>query len=217
MPIKLEKTEQIIFIARKHGVVYLGWWLLSFLFIVAPFFFMFWLFQHGIWGQIGFFASLALGLFILIRTIFLWKKNYAIITTHRVADIDQRGFFDKFVTEIFYDQLDNVSGHIKGFWGTLWRYGIVSIQNGSGKMEIVLEKIKHPVFVQQKINEMRKNFKLKYSEDAICLECKIKKIEPLRAIEEKISQWEINKLLKLKNILDQKIRSLLKSNNDNKQ
>ena len=217
MSIKLEKNEQIIFIARKHGIVYLWRWILSFLLIVAPFFFMFWLFQRGFWGQSAFFASLAIGLFILIRTVFLWKKNSAIITTHRVADIDQRGFFDQFVTEIFYDQLDNVSGHIKGFWGTLWRYGVVSIQNANGNMEIILEKVKQPVFIQQKINEMRKNFKIKYSDEAVCLECKTKKIEPLRAIEEKISEWEINKLLKLKNILDNKIRALLKNNNDNKQ
>lgn len=216
MSIRLEKTEQIVFIARKHGIVYLWWWILSFLFIVVPFFFMFWLFQHGIWWQLVFFASLTGGLFILIRTIFLWKKNSAIITTHRIADIDQRGFFDQFVTEIFYDQLDNVSGHIKGFWGTLWRYGVVSIQNANGKMEIILDKVKQPVYVQQKINEMRKNFKMRYSDEAICFSCKTKKTEPLQAIEEKIAQWEMNKLLKLKNILDNRIRALLKNADDNK-
>lgn len=216
MAIKLEKNEQIIFIARKHGIVYLWWWILSFLLIVVPFFFMFWLFQHGIWGQLAFFASLMLGLFVLVRTVFLWKKNSAIITTHRIADIDQRGFFDQFVTEIFYDQLDNVSGHIKGFWGTLWRYGVVSIQNVNGKMEIILDKVKQPVHVQQKINEMRKNFKIKFSEEAICLECKAKKTEILETIEEKISDWEMQKLLKLKNILDNRIRALLKKTDDNK-
>lgn len=217
MPIKLEKTEQIILIARRHGIVYFWWWILVFLLIVAPFFFMFWLFRHGIWGQMAFFSGLTIGLFILVRTVFLWKKNSAIITTHRIADIDQRGFFDKCVTEIAYDQLDNVSGHIKGFWGTLWRYGVVSIQNANGQMEIVLDKIKQPVYVQQKINEMRKNFKIKYSDSAVCFSCKTKKTEPLQAMEEQISEWEINKLLKLKNILDNRIRARLKNSGDNNQ
>ena len=100
MSIKLDKSEEIIHIVRKHALYYFTYWFFSFLFIVAPFFLMFWLFNQGRWGQIAFFTCLTIGLWILVRTIFLWKKNSAIITTHSVVDVEQKGFFEKNVAEI---------------------------------------------------------------------------------------------------------------------
>jgi hypothetical protein len=208
---RLEKSEDIVHIARRHGIIYFWLWLLIFILIGTPFFFMFWLFNHSWWGQSLFFVPLSIGLFLLIRTVFLWKKNAAIITTHRVIDVDQRGFFDKFVSEIHYDDLDCISGHIKGFWGTIWRYGVVSIQNENGNMKIVLDRIKQPVHIQRRINELRKEHNTRYSDNAICLKCRIKKGNAIDMIEDRFHKLEVTELIKLKRILDQKIRKLLEN------
>lgn len=109
-----------------------------------------------------FFLPVAIGIFILIKTIFIWKKNVLIITTDRVVDIDQRGFFDKVVSDVPYGQIEDVSGRIKGFWGTIFRYGSLQIQTGNGKVQIVVEKIKQPVYLQQEINELRERLLRKY-------------------------------------------------------
>lgn len=191
---RLEKTEEIIHKTQRHGIVYFGWWLLVFVLIVTPFFFMFWLFNHNWWGQALFFFSLVLGIFFLARTVFLWKNNSAIITTHRIIDVDQRGFFDKFVSEMPYDQLDYVSGRIKGFWGTIWRYGFVTIQNENGNMKIVLDKVKHPARVQRNINEMRKKYNLRYLEDPVFLE-------------DKFSDMRTAELVKIKKMIEREIEA----------
>ena len=213
MSIKLQNAENIVYIARRHGLVYFWWWFLIFILFTAPFFFMFWLFNHGWWGQSLFFLSLAIGLFVLIRALFLWRKNAAIITTHRIIDIDQRGFFDQLVTEISYDKLDYAVGHIKGFFGTIWRYGELMIQNENGNMKIVLNKIKQPVRLQQKINELRKKFNTK--KDSMCLECEEKNNGLFEAMEKKIFNLEITELIKLKRSLDKKITEVLGTENDN--
>ena len=156
--IKLKEGEKIVTIVRRYGLTFFWHWLLIFLLFVVPFFFMFWLFNHGWWGQILFFVPVAFGIFTLIRLIFIWKKNIFIITTHRVVDIDQRGFFDQVVSDVPYNQIVDVSGRIKGFWGTIFRYGSLQIQTGNGKVQIIIERIKQPVYLQQEINELREQY-----------------------------------------------------------
>ena len=215
MSIRLDKSEEIVHIAKKHFLVHFAFWLLSFFFVVLPFFFMFWLFGQGMWGQIVFFSSIVIGLAILIRTVFLWNKNSAIITTHRVIDVEQRGFFDKTVTEIPYEELDYVTGKIKGLGGTIFRYGTVIIKNQSGSMSILLEKVKHPVRLQEKINRYKKNFNVVYTDKGICLNCNSTRKSLFEVIEKKIKKSEIEELIKLKRTIDQKINELLQEENDN--
>ena len=156
--IKLKDDEKVISIVRRCGLTFFWHWLLISILFVAPFFFMFWLFNHSWWGQALFFIPVSVGIFVLIRTIFIWKKNILIITTHRVVDIDRRGFFDKVVSDVPYSQIEDVSGRIKGFWGTIFRYGSLQIQIGNGKVQIVIDRIKQPVYLQQEINELREQY-----------------------------------------------------------
>ena len=107
--------------------------------------------------------DLGVGFLLLLRTIFLWQKNQLLVTTHRVIDVDQRGFFDKTVSEIPYDQIEDVFGKIKGVFGTIFRYGEINIQTGAGKVQICLQKIKQPVALQQQINELRERYVSRYS------------------------------------------------------
>lgn len=89
----------------------------------------------------------------------------AILTTHRLIDIHQQGLFDKTVSRISYDQIEDVSGRIKGFWGTVCRFGSVSVQISSDKTEIVLDKVKRPADVQHLVQELQENFLSKYTHD----------------------------------------------------
>jgi predicted membrane protein len=153
--IQLKEQERIIATVRRYGLTYFWHGFLVVLLLSAAFFFMFWLFAHDWWGQTLFGLDLGVAFLLLLRTIFLWQKNQLLVTTHRVIDIDQRGFFDKTVSEISYDQIEDVFGKIKGVFGTIFRYGEINIQTGSGKVQICLQKIKQPVALQQQINELR--------------------------------------------------------------
>lgn len=156
--IQLKEHERIITTVRRYGLTYFWHGFLVALLIGSSFFFMFWLFAHDWWGQTLFGLDTGIGFLLLLRAIFLWQKNLFIITTHRVIDIDQRGFFDKIISEIPYDQIEGVSGRIKGVFGTIFRYGEINIQTGAGKVQICLQKIKQPVALQQQINELRERY-----------------------------------------------------------
>lgn len=156
--IQLKEQERIIATVRRYGLTYFWHGCLVAALIGSAFFFMFWLFAHDWWGQTLFGLDLGIGLLVLLRTVFLWRNNQLLITTHRVIDIDQRGFFDKTVSEIPYDQIEDVFGKIKGVFGTIFRYGEINLQTGGGKVQIYLQKVKHPVALQQQINELRENY-----------------------------------------------------------
>ncbi|MFZ2190409.1 MAG: hypothetical protein WA057_02440 [Candidatus Magasanikiibacteriota bacterium] len=162
--IKLKDNEQIINIVHRYGLTFFWSWLIIFILITAPFFFMFWLFNNSLWGQILFAGSLVLGLFLLFRTIFIWQKNVLLITTHRIVDFDRQGFFEEIVSNVAYDQMEDVMGKISGLFGTIFRYGNVTIQTGNGKVQIIIDKIKQPVFIQQEITELRDQFVAKNSQ-----------------------------------------------------
>ncbi len=163
--IKLKEGERILSVVKRYGLTYFWWWILILVLFVVPFFFMFWLFNHGWWGQALFITPVVIGFFTVIRTVFLWQKNILIITTHRLVDIDQRGFFDQVVSDVPYDQVEDVMGRIKGFWGTIFRYGNLTIQTGGGKIQIVVDRVVQPTFLQQEINEIRERHLSRYSHD----------------------------------------------------
>ena len=156
--IQLKEQERIIATVRRYGLTYFWHGCLVAVLVGSAFFFMFWLFAHGWWGQTLFGLDFGVGFLLLLRTIFLRQKNRLLVTTHRVIDIDQRGFFDRVVSEIPYDQIEDVFGRIKGVFGTIFRYGEINIQTGGGKVQIYLQKIKQPVALQQQINELRENY-----------------------------------------------------------
>lgn len=161
--IQLKEQERIIATVRRYGLTYFWHGCLVLLMVGSSFFFMFWLFAHDWWGQTLFGIDLGIGLLLLIRVLFLRQKNQLIVTTHRVIDIDQQGFFEKTISEVPYDQIEDVSGRIKGVFGTIFCYGEINIQTGAGKVQVVLQRIKQPVLLQQQINELRGRYVSRYS------------------------------------------------------
>lgn len=153
--INLKKDEKIVNIIRRYGPTFFWEFVVVLFLFVAPFFFMFWLFRHSWWGISLFSASLLLGLIILSKILFLWKKNVLILTTHRLIDFDQRGFFEQIISDIPYDQIESVHGKVKGIMQTIFKYGNVNIQTDSGEVLVVVDRVKNPVSLGQQINKFR--------------------------------------------------------------
>lgn len=163
--IKLKENERIISVVRRYGLTLFWHWFLGVLLITTAFFFMFWLFGRGWLGQGLFGLLMASGVLVFFRTYFLWKRNALVITTHRVVDVDQSGFLEREVSEMPYDQIEDVYGKISGFFGTMFRYGLVSLQTGNGKVVVLVDKVKNPTHTQQIINEFRGRYVSKYAHD----------------------------------------------------
>lgn len=144
----------MIAVVRHYGLTFWPQILAIFLLLTLPFFFLFPLFRWGYWGVALFGAPLLLGVVYAFRVLITWYYNAFIITNCRVIDIDQRGFFERIVSEALYEKIQDVSYRRKGIWQTIFRYGDVMIQVAGGDIGLEIKKVRAPEKTQQLISDL---------------------------------------------------------------
>lgn len=160
--ILLQPQEKIVRVLRRVPVADAGHYFLAALFLLTPFFFLFPLLRWQPWGYIIGGALLFVGLFILGRTIFLWWNNIFIITTERLIDIDQRGFFNRIISQSPLAKIQDVSCHIHGVWGTTFRFGDINIKWASGAVTLHVPYIYQPTRAQRLILDVQEDCAERY-------------------------------------------------------
>lgn len=153
----LKVDEELITIIRKYPIIFIVPSIISILFIIAPFFFLYPLFHWGPWGVFIFFMVLLLGLLLGLRVFIIYSLNVFVVTNQRIIDIDQAGFFDRTVSETTYSKIQDVSFRIKGIAQTIWHYGSIIIQTAGSQANIELYGVKDPEKIQQLISEVQKD------------------------------------------------------------
>ncbi|KPJ85598.1 hypothetical protein AMJ57_02455 [Parcubacteria bacterium SG8_24] len=156
---RLKEDERVLLIVRHLWVVYILRALLAALLIGAPFFFMIPLMSLETWGLVSFSVSVIAGAVFAVRLLWIWYWNAFVITTYRIVDIDQHGFFDRVVSEAPYEKIQDVSYGIRGVWGTLFRYGTVVVQTAGANTNLELPFVKHPKDVQHLITSTAASFR----------------------------------------------------------
>ena len=132
----LGEGEKIIKVVHQHPLTFITSFLVVFVLVMGPFFFLFPLFYLGVIGIIIFFLYLGIGIILGIRLFVIWYFNVFIITNKRVVDITQHGFFDRVVSEIPLEKVRDVSYRVKGLRQTLFGYGNVQVVGESIKLEL---------------------------------------------------------------------------------
>jgi len=161
----LKDDEEIIWLVRKYPLVFAIPILFSAVFIIAPFFFLYPLFHWSDWGVLIFFILLAIGLISALRVFIVYSFNVFIITSQRIIDIDQRGFFDRTVSETTFDKIQDVSFRIKGIGQTLLHYGSVVIQTAGSQANLELRGIKDPEKIQEVVTKFQREIAEQELED----------------------------------------------------
>jgi uncharacterized membrane protein YdbT with pleckstrin-like domain len=161
--IHLKDGEEVVAVVRRTPIVHLPRLVAALTLISAPFFFMVPLFGMR-WRWLGvtvFAASIAFGLYLAMRGFVIWFWNAFIITTRRIVDIDQRGLFERSVSEAAFDKVQDVSYHVKGIWQTLLGYGTLLIQTAGAQATLELDGVRRPKDIHHVISEtMAKNLAL---------------------------------------------------------
>lgn len=157
-PVELKDDEELILEVRHYFFVFLPHLIISFSIMIIDFFLLYFLFRQGIWGIVIFVIILAISLFYLFRVVFFWKKNYIIITSRRIIDNDRQGFFQKKVSEIPFEKVNNVLYSSKGMWQHLLKYGNIEIQLIGSEKPLIIYNIKDPEDIQKLLNELIEKF-----------------------------------------------------------
>jgi|GEM_PF-936380 uncharacterized membrane protein YdbT with pleckstrin-like domain len=151
--IHLKDDEQVLHVVRNYWLVYLPPFLLGFLLIAAALFLMLPLFSLGLPGLVLFFTSVLVGIYYGVRTLVIWYWNVFIITTFRIVDVNQSGFFRRSVAEAAYDKVQDVTYGIDGLCRSLLNFGAVHLETAGGGAALDLADVHDPKEVNHLITE----------------------------------------------------------------
>ena len=78
-----------------------------------------------------------------------WYYSVYIVTTERLIEIKQKGFFNRKVSEYGLDKIQNVNYHIKGLQAVLFSFGTITAQTYVG--DVKMDYIHKPVHIHSAI------------------------------------------------------------------
>lgn len=135
-----EEVEQIY---RQSEAVLFKPVLLVFVLIYLPWYF---LITYGFTAQalrLLLFWTILVFLYAVYKYI-LWLLNVYILTNRRLVCIKYTGLMDKKVLETPLGKILNVGFSTKGFWQTLFKFGVVEVQVPGLAEPMRLKNISHP-------------------------------------------------------------------------
>ena len=108
------------------------------------------------------FLAVSLTLIVLLvwwlRCFFDFFLDAWIITTSGVIDVAWHGWFHRESSRVLYSDIQGVSYEISGVWGTLLRFGTVSVEKISTGSAMSLEYVRNPRRVESLILKYMENY-----------------------------------------------------------
>lgn len=153
--IQLKPREEVLEVVHASLVPRAHRFFLLLVWLLLPFFFLFPLWRYGTVGIVTFAIWVLSGVILLYRAYAKWGNTVFIVTDRRVIDCEQKGLFHRVVTEARYDQIDEVSYHIKGFLPTIFRFGSIHLQLHGSAADIYIDQVTRPQRVTDLINDLR--------------------------------------------------------------
>ncbi len=128
----LEKGENILYVVHKHWIEIIKISLEVVFFGLAP---PWLLFTTAFSSNFFFWIAMAWTSIALIRFFYVlvdWYSDAWLITSMSIIAIEWNGLFSNNATRIDYDNIEGASYEIKGFWGTILRFGNMTLRVMSG-------------------------------------------------------------------------------------
>lgn len=170
----LDPDETVIYEVRKHWIVFVGvavgflfasilpFAVFSFLKIGYPAFFNFNLPGNGSALFLFFYMIWLLTLWVMFFVD--WTKYYLdvwYVTEKRIIAIEQKYMFDREISNLRFDKIQDITVNVDGFLSTMLNFGNIRVQTASeDNREFFIKTVRHPDRVrkiifdrQNKINE----------------------------------------------------------------
>lgn len=159
-----EKEKDIVIFARRHWISFLGDIIVSVMLLLLPIVILVaahYLSPHSFQGRFLNFLVVAGSAYYLmiITSIFnAWISYYYdiyILTSDLIADITQKGFFNRKISQLSLLRVQDVSSKIEGFFPTMFAYGDVLIETAGESAEtFLLKSVPNPQAFSAKVLEL---------------------------------------------------------------
>ncbi len=155
LPFILKDKEEIIEVCRTYGLFLVLPVALGLILALGPWFFFVRLYDFGLAGLIAFVIVQTVGWLIIIKTVYIWRRNLLVVTTLRIIDVNQKSIFNRIISEVGYDMMQNVTYEVNGVLATLLNYGNMIFETIGSDTAYVFKRIKNPVRIQNVVIEAK--------------------------------------------------------------
>ena len=77
--------------------------------------------------------------------------DIVIVTDQRLVDMDQYNIFRRAMGEVALEQITDVTGTVKGIFGTIFNYGSIRIETAGQTSDFSIRDVAHPILSAQRI------------------------------------------------------------------
>jgi len=148
------RKEEIISILHRHW--YALFWPVVKVFIgLVIVFILFRLFGASRLSAYALMIWLIVGVIYILVQWFNWARDKYVLTNERVVNLQQKSLFSRAVFEAPYENIQDLSYEVTGFWATLFHFGNVRVQTAGTKEGIILEQVGNPRKLKSKIVKIR--------------------------------------------------------------
>lgn len=101
-------------------------------------------------------------LFVILYTFSSFIDYYLdvwIVTNQRIVNIEQRGLFDRVISEKDLSRMQDITSTVEGFWGTIFHYGNVQIQTAGEEQHFLFKNVPYPDEVARAISNLVSEYK----------------------------------------------------------
>lgn len=161
-----QKEEKVFLLIRKHWFNYIIFFVL-FVLMIIPLVVLafFWI------GNPAFFTPLIANAFVVGLSIYLlvllglllfgfvsFYLDVYIVTNRRIVDIKQNGFFNREISELHLQQVQDVNARVRGFFQTVLHFGNVYVQTAAERENFTFESIPHPYTIAKQVIDLHERY-----------------------------------------------------------
>lgn len=92
--------------------------------------------------------------YALFYSLTMYTLDMWIVTNIRIINSVQRGFFNRIISELPLDKVQDISFHIEGAIPTFLKFGDITVQTAGTERHFTFEEIPNPQGVKEKIMEL---------------------------------------------------------------
>ncbi|HEU0051355.1 MAG TPA: PH domain-containing protein [Patescibacteria group bacterium] len=154
---ELKPEERVYKVVRRHPITLWPRLILAGVLIVIPFLFLFFITRWQVFGVIVFAFAEALGLVLAIRAFLIWDSTVLIITSHRICQIRQHGFWKRSILETPLAFVQEIVADRRGFFQSIFPIGTLVIKTSDQNAALpgLMTFVPLPEQIRQTINDVR--------------------------------------------------------------
>lgn len=99
-------------------------------------------------------------LFLWLYSFLIWVDYYFdvwVITNERIVNIEQKGFFNREISELQFSRIQDVTSVVDGFIPTMLNFGDVYVQTAAEEKRFVFRQIPDPYTIKDMVMQLSRS------------------------------------------------------------